>query len=218
MLLVVAEYVAFVALSLWGGTPAPKNVSICGYLELLPDSVFFLYAHVAAAGVDCTLFHALAVFRRERNEGNVAMSHLRALLLATCALCLAGFSIIPRCLWTAHQNAVLTWVTSTSLAMLLGFARDRSLAPYSPFPLIAWLVGTAFCVAFYYESSLRFYAAEATTVVAYILWCSNANLLFGRATFSVARVAALDGAVALALTGAFRYNQNRVCEVTGMWR
>jgi hypothetical protein len=136
MLLVVAEYVAFVALSLWGGTPAPKNVSICGYLELLPDSVFFLYAHVAAAGVDCTLFHALAVFRRERNEGNVAMGFLRALLLATCALCLAGFSVIPRCLWTAHQNAVLTWVTSTSLAMFVGFARDRSLARYSPFPQI----------------------------------------------------------------------------------
>jgi hypothetical protein len=102
--------------------------------------------------------------------------------------------------------------------MFVGFARDRSLARYSPFPQIAWLVGTAFCVAFYYESSLRFYAAEATTVVAYILWCSNANLAFGRATFSVARVAALDGAAALALTGAFRYNQNRVCEVTGMWR
>ena len=89
--------------------------------------------------------------------------------------------MIPRCLWTAHQNAVLTWVTSTSLAMLFGFARDRSLAPYSPFPLLAWLVGTAF-VAFYYESSLRFYAAEATTVVAYI-WCSNANLAFGARRF-----------------------------------
>ena len=218
MLLVVAEYVAFVALSLWGGTPAPKNVSICGYLELLPDWIFFLYAHVAAAGVDCTLFHALAVFRRERNEGNRVLGIVRALLLATCALCLAGFSAIPRCLWTAHQNAVLTWVTSTSLAMFLGFARDRSTALYSPFPLIAWVVGTAFCVAFYYESTLRFYAAEATTVVAYILWCSNAHLVYGRATFSCARVAALDGAAALALTGAFRYNQNRVCAVTGMWR
>mgnify|MGYP003314466814 FL=1 len=70
----------------------------------------------------------------------------------------------------------------------------------------------------YYESTLRFYAAEATTVVAYILWCSNAHLVYGRATFSCARVAALDGAAALALTGAFRYNQNRVCAVTGMWR
>ena len=218
MLLVVVEYVAFVALSLWGGTPPPKNVSICGYLELLPDCIFFLYAHVAAAGVDCTLFHALAVFRRERNEGHRALGVARALLLATCALCLAGFSAIPRCLWTAHQNTVLTWVTSTSLAMGLGFTRDRSLALYSPFPFLAWVVGTAFCLAFYYESSMRFYVAEATTVVAYVLWCSNANLIFGRATFSFARVAALDGAAALALTGAFRYNQNRVCAVTGMWR
>lgn len=218
MLLVVAEYVAFVALSLWGGTPAPKNKSICGYLELLPDWIFFLYAHVAAAGVDCTLFQALAVFRRERNEGHRVFGVLRALTLATCALCLAGFSAIPRCLWTAHQNAVLTWVLATSVAMFASFARDRSLERYSPFPLLAWAVGVFFCVAFYYESSMRFYAAEATTVVAYILWCSNANHAFFRASFSVARVAALDGAVALVLTGAFRYNQNRVCEVTGMWR
>jgi hypothetical protein len=102
--------------------------------------------------------------------------------------------------------------------MFASFARDRSLERYSPFPLLAWCVGVCFCVAFYYESSMRFYAAEATTVVAYILWCSNANHAFFRASFSVARVAALDGALALVLTGAFRYNQNRVCEVTGMWR
>ena len=87
MLLVVAEYVAFVALSLWGGTPAPKNVSICGYLELLPDSVFFLSRRVPA-GVDCTLFHALAVFNAASRTEKHAAGVLQALSSppARCAL------------------------------------------------------------------------------------------------------------------------------------
>ena len=44
--LVFMEYILFVALSLFGGFTAPVNISICGYMELLPDWVAFLYCHV----------------------------------------------------------------------------------------------------------------------------------------------------------------------------
>ena len=65
--LVFMEYILFVALSLFGGFTAPVNISICGYMELLPDWVAFLYCHVAAAGVDSTLWHAAVKFKTEPN-------------------------------------------------------------------------------------------------------------------------------------------------------
>ena len=45
-LFVIAEYALFVFLSLNGGFKSPRNVSICGYMELLPDWVAFMYCHV----------------------------------------------------------------------------------------------------------------------------------------------------------------------------
>ena len=218
MLLVVAEYFAFVLLSLWGGTRAPKNISICGYLELLPDWVAFLYMHVAAAGVDCTLFMALAVARKETAEGHAWLGVIRAGVITICALCLAGFSAIPRCLWNMHQSSVLCWVCATSFAMFLGTVRDRTLEGYSVFPFLSWSVGTYFCVSFYYESSMRFYVAEATTVVAYVLWCSNGHAAYVRKKFTMLHFFIADGTLGAAVLLAFRYNQNYACEVTGKWR
>tara|TARA_B110000114_G_scaffold154872_1_gene167950 strand:- start:3519 stop:4454 length:936 start_codon:yes stop_codon:yes gene_type:complete len=258
MLLVVLEYFAFVAVSMFGNTPAPKNVSICGFLvslvpafpksrttgggvkfkdilgwisctrltlflklvqELVPNWVFFLYAHVAAAGVDCTVFAALAIFRKETAEsGNKGIGVARGLLMLLCAVCLAGFSAVPRCLWDVHQNLVLCWVVATSAAMFLSLLRERSCEGYSVFPLFLWSCGTFTCITFYYESSMRFYVAEATTVVAYVLWCSNLHRVFNRKTFSVACFLCLDGLIGVTLLLLFRYNQTKVCAVTGQWR
>jgi len=142
MLLVVLEYFSFVAVSMFGNIPAPKNVSICGFLELVPNWVFFLYAHVAAAGVDCTVFAALAIFRKETAEsGNKGIGVARGLLMLLCAVCLAGFSAVPRCLWDVHQNLVLCWVVATSAAMFLSLLRERSCEGYSVFPLFLCHVG-----------------------------------------------------------------------------
>ena len=48
-LFVIAEYALFVFLSLNGGFRAPRNISICGYMELLPDWVAFMYCHVVGS-------------------------------------------------------------------------------------------------------------------------------------------------------------------------
>lgn len=218
MLLVVVEYAIHVSVSVYGNTPAPKNISICGFLELVPNWVAFLYSHVAAAGIDCTLWASVAIAKKEAQEGNKALGIMRALLTASCAVCLAGFSAVPRCLWTVHQNFVLFWVVATSVAMFVGLIRDRKLEGYSVFPFVLWSVGTYFCITFYYESSIRFYTAEATTVVAYILWCSNGHLLYNRKKFSAAHFLVLDGVIGVILLRMFRYNQTNVCTVTGQWK
>ena len=185
----------------------------------MPNWVFFLYAHVAAAGVDCTVFAALAIFRKETAEsGNKGIGVARGLLMLLCAVCLAGFSAVPRCLWDVHQNLVLCWVVATSAAMFLSLLRERSCEGYSVFPLFLWSCGTFTCITFYYESSMRFYVAEATTVVAYVLWCSNLHRVFNRKTFSVACFLCLDGLIGVTLLLLFRYNQTKVCAVTGQWR
>ena len=42
-------------------------------------------------------------------------------------------------------------------------------------PFLLWTLGAWACNVFYSESSMRFYAAEAVTVLAYVAWCSASS-------------------------------------------
>lgn len=169
-LLVIAEYALFVLLSIGTGFRPPANISICGYMETLPNWVAFLYCHVAASGIDSTLWHAVVVVKK---EPNLPLAAVQMVLSVLCAITLTGFSIFPRCLWTRHQTCVLWWVYITSAAMAVMFLRDCRKPNYTVVPGLVWALGTWLCNVFYYESSLRFYTAEAISIVAYIMWCSS---------------------------------------------
>lgn len=212
--LVFMEYVLFVALSLLGGFTAPVNISICGYMELLPDWVAFLYCHVAAAGIDSTLWHAAVKFK---TEPHVPLRILQLILSLACAGTLTGFSVFPRCLWDYHQTCVLWWVYASTAAILIMSLRDRKHPEHTWMPFLLWALGTWACNVFYNESSMRFYAAEAVTVLAYVAWCSSVQRRHER-KFTMTRVATVDAVAAGLILAAFRYNQRYSCKVTGKWR
>ena len=182
--LVIVVYACFVLLSLNGGFPAPKNISICGYMELLPDWVAFMYCWVVTSGVDSTLWHAAVVVKK---EPVMPLAVLQMVLSVLCAITLTGFSIFPRCLWTRHQTCVLWWVYITSFAMGIMFLRDFRKPNYTCVPGLVWALGTYLCNYYYYESSLNFYTAEAISIVSYIIWCSSLHRQHGR-KFSVFHV------------------------------
>ncbi len=215
MMFVALEYLTFSYASVSGAFPAPNNLSICGYMELLPDWVLFLYCHVAAAGIDATLWNAVAF---ARHEPAPVIGVARMLLSLASALCLLGFSVIPRCLWAWHQGCVLWWVNVASGAMALACLRDRKRPGFSYAPCVLWAVGVFSCNYFYYGSSMQFYVAEATGVTAYIAWCSNAHRTYERNGYGMKRILVLDGVAGAAILAAFRYNQRVNCVVTGEWR
>mmetsp|Transcript_32812 Transcript_32812/g.80797 ORF Transcript_32812/g.80797 Transcript_32812/m.80797 type:complete len:304 (-) Transcript_32812:101-1012(-) len=212
-LLVMVEYALFVLLSLNGGFKAPKNVSICGYMELLPDWVAFLYCHVAASGVDSTLWHAAVIVKK---EPFMPLAVVQMVLSVLCAFTLTGFSIYPRCLWNRHQTCVLWWVYVTSFAMGIMFLRDFRKPNYTVVPALCWAFGTYLCNHFYYESSLNFYTGEAVSIVSYIMWCSSIQRQHGR-KYTLFNVVVYDGIAAVIMLCAYRYYQYHVCKVTGKW-
>ena len=212
-LFVLIEYLLFVLLSLSGRFKAPKNISICGYLELLPNWVAFLYFHVAAAGIDSTVWHSVMAVKREVFMP-IAMAQM--LLGVGCAGTLFGFSVFPRCLWDLHQGCVLWWVYVTSASIVLMFMRDRSKINYTAVPALLWLLGTMACNLYYYESSFRFYAAESLTIIAYIAWCSSLHRFHGR-KLNALRVGLVNGLEAAVMLYLYRYNQHQVCKTSGEW-
>ena len=151
-LFVIIEYAFFVFVSLNGGFKAPRNISICGYMELLPDWVAFMYCHVATCGIDSTLWHAATIVKK---EPNMLLAIVQMVLSCLSAFTLLGFSIFPRCLWNRHQTCVLWWVYVTSFAMGVMFLRDFRKPNYTVVPGLVWAIGTFLCNYFYYESSLR---------------------------------------------------------------
>ena len=65
-------------------------------------------------------------------------------------------------------------------AMGVMFLRDCRKPNYTVVPPLVWALGTWLCNVFYFESTLRFYTAEAISIVAYIMWCSSIHLQHGR--------------------------------------
>ena len=212
-ILVLIEYFLFVLLSLSGGFMIPKNISICGYLELLPNWVAFLYFHVAAAGIDSTLWHSVMSVKKETY---VPLATTQMLLGVGCAGTLFGFSVFPRCLWQLHQGCVLWWVYVTSASMALKFFRDYAKVNYTAAPVFLWLLGVVMCNLLYFESSFRFYTAESLTIIAYIAWCSSLHHFHGR-KFSTFRVFLVNGLEAGVMLSLYRYNQHKVCKTSGSW-
>ena len=212
-LLVLLEYVLFVLISLSGGFSPPKNISICGYLELLPDWIAFFYFHVAACGVDSTIWHVVMTVKK---EPHILLAAIQMVSGVACAGALLGFSVFPRCLWERHQSCVLLWVYATSFTMFLMFLRDSRKEKYSAIPLICWSLGAFFCNLFYYESTFRFYAAEGMTILAYITWCSSLQHLHGR-KFKMTYVFLVNGLEAALIMKFYRYNQHHVCKESGNW-
>jgi hypothetical protein len=212
-LLVLLEYVIFVLISLAGGFKRPENTSVCGYLELLPNWVGLFYFHVAASGIDSTVWHAVMTVKKEPHTLFAAIQMISGV---ACAGALLGFSVFPRCLWSWHQSCVLLWVYATSFAMILMLFRDHRKEKYTAIPLIVWLLGAFLCNLFYYESSFRFYAAEGLTILAYIMWCSSLQHLHGR-KFKMTYVLVVNGLEAVLIMQLFRYNQHYICKESGKW-
>jgi len=212
-LVVIIEYTLFVLLSLSGAFKAPRNISICGYMELLPDWVAILYFLVAASGIDSTLWHAAIIAKK---EPFMPLAVVQMVLSVLSAITLAGFSVFPRCLWTRHQTCVVWWVYFTSAAMAVMFLRDFRKPTYTIVPALCWAIGTYWCAVFYRESSMNFYTGEAISIVSYVMWCSSLQRQHGR-KFTLLNVLVYDGAAAVAMLLAFRYHQWHVCKVTGKW-
>ena len=212
-LFICFEYALFCVICVGGVYKSPPNISICGYLELLPNWVAFLYFQVASSGIDSTLWHAAITLKQEPRP---FLAILQCALGLSCATTLFGFSILPRCLWDWHQECVLAWVSLTSAAMSINIARDYRNLDYTAFPAALWILGIFFCNFFYHESTLRFFFAEALSVISYILWCSSNHRQLDR-EFTIFHVLIIDGFLATIFLGLFRYHQRVACVVTGKW-
>ena len=212
-LLVLIEYTLFAAICIGGGFKPPQNISICGYLEILPDRFAFLYFHVASSGIDSTLWHAVKVFKLEQH---FLLSAVQVALNIGCAATLTGFSIFPRCLWDLHQACVLAWVCLTSAAMIVTFVRDFRKFDFSLIPSAFWTLSITFCCIFYSESTWRFFFYEALSVMSYISWCSSVHRQHSR-IFSIFHVIIIDGFLALFIFGLFRFHQQVACSVSAKW-
>ena len=212
-LFICFEYALFCVICVGGVFKSPPNISICGYLELLPNWVAFLYFQVASSGIDSTLWHAAITLKQEPRP---FLAILQCALGLSCATTLFGFSILPRCLWDWHQACVLAWVSLTSAAMSINIARDYRNLDYTAFPAALWILGIFFCNFFYHESTLRFFFAEALSVISYILWCSSNHRQLDR-EFTIFHVLIIDGFLATIFLGLFRYHQRVACVVTGKW-
>ena len=67
ILLVTFLYLGFVLFTVVGPLYKQTNVSICGYLEIVPSYYAFLFCMVAAVGAESTMWNIVHVVRTEKN-------------------------------------------------------------------------------------------------------------------------------------------------------
>ena len=180
ILLVTFLYLGFVLFTVVGPLYKQTNVSICGYLEIVPSYYAFLFCMVAAVGAESTMWNIVHVVRTEKNTFFAAV---QMMLGSICAVGLVGFTAFPRCKWDIHQTLVLSWTYAGTLAMLISLIRDYKKPHYTVVPFVCWLIGIGTCALYYHNPGWTFYNAEGLSVLSYIAWCSSMHLRFGRSFF-----------------------------------
>ena len=205
--LVIASYVIFLLISLTWPLPksAEANVSVCGYLEVIPKWYVFFFDVVVAAGLDSTVWHTVTAVT---NESNKLIAAFQMLLGCACSVGLAGFTVYPRCLWDYHQNFVKLWLYATSLAMMLMLLRDFRKPKFTAIPFVMWSGGVCLCVYNYFDNTWQFYVSEMITIFSYICWCSTIQRRLGR-PFSIPYVMLVCGVAAYVLMDTFESNLDR---------
>ena len=202
ILLVTFLYLGFVLFTVAGPLYKDTDVSICGYLEIVPSFYAFLFCIVAAAGAESTMWNIVHVVRTEQNTFIAAV---QMMLGSICAIGLIGFTAVPRCMWTVHQAFVLSWAYAGTLAMLISLIRDCKKPHYTAVPFAWWMIGVALCAIFYDKGGWGFYNAEGLSVLSYIAWCSSLHRRFER-LWTCPHILGVCGFIAFATMKLFQYN------------
>ena len=202
MALVTLLYLGFVLFTVAGPLYKETDVSICGYLEIVPSYYVFMFCVVAAAGADATLFNIVHIVRTEMNT---VVAAVQMLLGSVCAVGLIGFTAVPRCMWTVHQAFVLSWAYAGTLAMLISLIRDCKKPHYTAVPFAWWMIGVALCAIFFDKGGWGFYNAEGLCVLSYIAWCSSLHRRFER-LWTCPHILGVCGFIAFAIMKLFQHN------------
>lgn len=220
------------ALCAWATSEAP-NVSMCGYLEVVPNALAWMYFLPIAGCVVSAFWSALASARAETRRA-LRLGRFVAASAPACAL--VGLSTHPRCMWHPHQDFVLAWAHLVAFAMVFEFVVDskffaarfrrgeRAVTSDVALPQLAFMIGLLITTKFYRDNGTNFYRGEILGAASYGWWVlskhragtfahqPNARVYTWREVFLV------DGCLAVAMMCVFRFNEYHRCSSFGQFK
>jgi hypothetical protein len=211
-------------------TTRTANVSLCGYVEVVPNHVALMYFMSVAGALDaCAWSSAMATRGETRGWARAA----RALAGVVPTAALAGTFAFPRCMFGVHQRCVVWWAWSALGAMVLEWALDlkcvRSAARRSErvvtsdvaLPQLTYALGFYITMKYYYTNSTEFFRGEALAATSFGWWCMSKHRAGTFAHHPAARAwtwrefVLIDGILAVALLCVYRYNEYHHCATFG---
>jgi len=220
------------ALSAWATSEA-RSISVCGYLEIVPNALAWMYFLTIAGCVVSAFWSALASARAETRR---ALKLGRFVVACAPACALVGLSIYPRCMWHPHQDFVLAWANLAAFAMMFEFVVDskffaerfrrgeRVVTSDVALPQLAFIIGYLITLKFYQDNGTNFFRGEIMGSGSYGWWVlskhragtfahqPNARVYTWREMFLV------DGCFAVAMMCVFRFNEYHQCSSFGQFR
>jgi len=206
------------------------NISLCGYMELVPNIVGATYFVGVAGTVASCVWGTL---RATRAEPHRALKAARFAAGMTPAVTLAGTFVFPRCMWNVHQTCVVWWAWSALFAMVFEWVADskfvarrarrgeRVVTSDVVLPQLTYAIGFAITLKFYYTNSSDFFRGEILSANSFSWWCLSkhrAGTFAGRSkarTYTWRELFLVDGLYAALMMCVYRFNQYRGCG--GTW-
>ena len=206
------------------------NISLCGYMELVPNVVGATYFVGVAGTVASCVWGTL---RATRAEPNRALKAARFAVGMTPAVTLAGTFVFPRCMWNLHQTCVVWWAWSALFAMIFEWVVDskfvarrarrgeRVVTSDVVLPQLTYIIGFAITLKFYFTNSTDFFRGEILSANSFSWWCLSkhrAGTFAGSSqarTYTWRELFLVDGLYAALMMCVYRFNQYHGCG--GVW-
>ena len=206
------------------------NISLCGYMELVPNVVGATYFVGVAGTVASCVWGTL---RATRAEPNRALKAARFAAGMTPAVTLAGTFVFPRCMWNVHQTCVVWWAWSALFAMIFEWVVDskfvarrarrgeRVVTSDVVLPQLTYIIGFAITLKFYFTNSTDFFRGEILSANSFSWWCLSkhrAGTFAGSSqarTYTWRELFLVDGLYAALMMCVYRFNQYHGCG--GVW-
>ncbi len=211
-------------------TTRTANVSLCGYVEVVPNYVAMMYFMSVAGALDaCAWSSAMATRGETRGWARCA----RALAGVVPTAALAGTFAFPRCMFGVHQRCVVWWAWSALGAMALEWALDskcvrsatrrseRVVTSDVALPQLTYALGFYITMKYYYTNSTEFFRGEVLAATSFGWWCMSKHRAGTFAHQPAARAwtwrefVLIDGILAVALLSVYRYNEYHNCPAFG---
>lgn len=206
------------------------NISLCGYMELVPNVIGATYFVGVAGTVASCVWGTL---RATRAEPNRALKAARFAVGMTPAVTLAGTFVFPRCMWNVHQTCVVWWAWSALFAMIFEWVVDskfvarrarrgeRVVTSDVVLPQLTYIIGFAITLKFYFTNSTDFFRGEILSANSFSWWCLSkhrAGTFAGSSqarTYTWRELFLVDGLYAALMMCVYRFNQYHGCG--GVW-